>query len=305
MTTGTAKENLYEDAVRGDLLFPFQHYEMTTDNCGIFVPYHWHEETEIILVMEGQVALLLDGNHYLLKEGDIAFINSRQLHQFTSQTPRLVYYAYVFPVDSLLFAKEDITQTSILDPLSGRELCFPPVMNDNAACYASVRDLIRKIILSNERQEESYQLLTKAYLYEIIGLLSQNGLLARKPGSSRELDTCRKIILYIKEHYAEPVSVSCISASLCMSPNYFSAYFTRHFGRGFVDFLTHYRIEKACALLAASDISVTQAALQTGFENISYFIKKFKMITGTTPAAYRRKAASTGGEVINARYNQN
>jgi len=292
MAESITREKLYENKVRGDLLFPFQHYEMTTDSCNIFVPYHWHEETEIILVMEGQVALLLDGVNYLLGEGDIAFINSKQLHQFTSQTAHLVYYAYVFPTESLQFAKEDITQTSILGPLFRQELCFPSLLPETASCYASVRDLIKKIIVSNERQEESYQLLTKACLYEIIGLLAQNGLLARKLHPSPELDTCRKILLYIGEHYSEQISIRSISAHFCISSNYFSAYFTRHFGRSFVDFLTHYRIEKACMLLAAGNISVTSAALQTGFENISYFIKKFKHITGTTPAAYKRKAAA-------------
>jgi len=297
MADALTREKLYENTTRGDLLFPFQHYEMTTDNCNIFVPYHWHDETEIILVMEGQVALLLDGVNYLLDEGDIAFINAKQLHQFTSLTSKLVYYAYVFPMGSLQFSKEDITQTSILEPLFRQELCFPPTLSQTAACYASVRDLIRQIISSNERHEESYQLLTKAYLYEIIGLLSQNNLLTRKLRPSRELDTCRRILLYIQEHYAEPISIRSISAYLCMSSNYFSAYFTRHFGRGFVDFLTHYRIEKACVLLASGDINVTQAALQTGFENISYFIKKFKLVTGTTPAAYKRKTAALPKDV--------
>ncbi len=75
--------------------------------------------------MKGQVALLLDGVNYLLGEGDIAFINAKQLHQFTSLTSKLVYYAYVFPMGSLQFSKEDITQTSILEPLFRQELCFP------------------------------------------------------------------------------------------------------------------------------------------------------------------------------------
>lgn len=183
------KENLYEKKLHGDLLFPFQHYTMVTDSCNIFVPYHWHKEIEIILVMEGEVELLLDGNKQLLKKGDIIFVNSGQLHQYTSLTRRLVYYAYVFPMDSLKFEDEDITQTTIIEPLCQQELCFPTVLPRTSSCYERVHQLIRSIICSNEKQEESFQLLTKAYLYEMIGLLSQNGLLTRQLNPSRELTT--------------------------------------------------------------------------------------------------------------------
>ena len=293
------KENLYEKKLHGDLLFPFQHYTMVTDSCNIFVPYHWHKEIEIILVMEGEVELLLDGNKQLLKKGDIIFVNSGQLHQYTSLTKRLIYYAYVFPMDFLKFEDEDITQTTIIEPLCQQELCFPTVLPRTSSCYERVHQLIRSIICSNEKQEESFQLLTKAYLYEMIGLLSQNGLLTRQLNPSRELTTYRKILLYIQEHYQDRITVADISDHLCMSANYFSAYFTKHFGRNFVDFLVHYRIEKACVLLAAGDdCSVTQAALQTGFENISYFIKRFKAVTGMTPAAYRKSQRSGSHTLI-------
>lgn len=284
-----AKENLYEKRRHGDLLFPFQHYAMVTDTCNIFVPYHWHEEVEIILVMEGAVELLLDGQKQVLSAGDIIFINSGQLHQFTSLTRHLIYYAYVFPLNSLCFQEKDITQTSILEPLANHALCFPTLLPKEEVCYPKIHSLIKAIILTNEKKEECFQLLTKAYLCEIIGLLSQNGLLKRQLTPSKELDTYRQILLYIQEHYQEKITVADIASHLCMSANYFSAYFTHHFGKSFIEFLNHYRIEKACVLLTAEGLCVTQTALQTGFENISYFIKRFKSITGLTPAAYQRQ----------------
>ncbi len=283
-----AKNNLYENRLHGDLLFPFQHYTMTTSTCNIFVPYHWHKEIEIILLTKGEVELLLDGEKLLLQEGDIIFVNSRQLHQYTSLTDEVNYYAYVFPMESLKFKDNDITQTSIIEPLLGQELRFPTRLSTSNPCYEKIRDCIAQIIRANEQQDECYQLLTKAYLYEIIGLLSQNGLLTRELTAYKELGTYRKILRYIEEHYQERITVPAISAYLGMSPNYFSAYFTRHFGKNFVEFLIHYRIEKACVLLTTDDCSVTQAALQTGFENISYFIKKFKSVTGVTPATYKK-----------------
>jgi AraC-like DNA-binding protein/mannose-6-phosphate isomerase-like protein (cupin superfamily) len=286
------KENLHENRRRGNVLFPFEHYDMFTNTGSIFVPYHWHEEVEIILVTRGKVELMVDGKKLILTPGDIVFVNSGQLHQYTSLEEITAYNAYVFPPASLKFDHEDITQTTIISPICNGKLCFPMQLFKEHEAYPKVRSLIEQIIDVNNRQASGFPLLTKAYLYEIIALLYENRLLTRQVTVQKDADTCRQILSYIQEHYQEKIVVPDIAKCMCMSPNYFSAYFTGHFGRNFIDFLIHYRIEQACILLLSENLSVTQAALQTGFENVSYFIKKFKAVTGMTPAAYRKSMQS-------------
>lgn len=282
------KENLHENRRRGNVLFPFEHYDMFTNTGSIFVPYHWHEEIEIILVTRGKVELLIDGHKLLLYPGDIVFVNSGQLHQYTSLEEITAYNAYVFPLSSLKFDHEDITQTTIIGPACSGKLCFPMQLSKEHVIYPAIHSLIKKIIEVNNRQSTGFPLLTKAYLYEIIALLYENKLLTRQVSVQKDADTCRQILSYIQEHYQEKIAVPDIARCMCMSPNYFSAYFTGHFGRNFIDFLIHYRVEQACVLLISENLSVTQTALQTGFDNVSYFIKKFKTVTGMTPAAYRK-----------------
>ncbi len=266
-------DSLHENRLHGSLAFPFQHYTMATAPDRIFVPCHWHDETEIILMKQGQVELLLDGSRHILSAGDIAFVNSQQLHQYSSISSAVLYYAYVFSLDALRFLNDDITMSSLISPLCSHELDFPAVLPRECPCFREVYSLIGKIIFSS--------------------LLARNGLLRQHSSTNKQSDMCRRILLYIQEHYSERISVAEISKNLCMSPNYFSAWFRRNFNKTFTDFLVHYRIEKAGRLLASSDISVTQAALQTGFENISYFIKKFKEITGSTPAQFRKNQTSS------------
>lgn len=282
------KETLHENRLHRNVLFPFEHYDMFTSTRSIFVPYHWHEEIEIILVTRGKVELLLDGKKLLLIPGDIVFVNSGQLHQYTSLEEITAYNAYIFPLSGLKFGHEDITQTTVIGPVCSGKLCFPTRLPREHAVYPSIRNLIEKIIEVNNKQSSSFPLLTKAYLYEIIALLYENKLLTRQVTVPKDTDTCRQILSYIQEHYQEKIAVPDIAKCMCMSPNYFSAYFTGHFGRNFIDFLIHYRIEQACVLLLSENLPVTQAALQTGFDNVSYFIKKFKTVTSMTPAAYRK-----------------
>ena len=49
------------------------------------------------------------------------------------------------------------------------------------------------------------------------------------------------------------------------------------------------KLRDAEILLKSSELSITEIALTTGFESISYFIELFKKKTGITPLKYRKK----------------
>lgn len=56
-----------------------------------------------------------------------------------------------------------------------------------------------------------------------------------------------------------------------------------------IEYLIRYRMEKAKELLIATDLTVTEIALSSGFETVSYFDRAFKKAFGTTPKAFRKK----------------
>lgn len=65
-----------------------------------------------------------------------------------------------------------------------------------------------------------------------------------------------------------------------MSPTYFCRYFHQEMGKTPFAFLNEYRIKKAAILLDDSSLSVSDIAINCGFDNISYFIRKFKEYQG-------------------------
>ena len=62
---------------------------------------------------------------------------------------------------------------------------------------------------------------------------------------------------------------------------------SREVGTSFVELLLSERINAAKKLLLTTDMSITDIALDTGFSDSSYFIKKFRRSTGITPYKYR------------------
>jgi AraC-like DNA-binding protein len=96
-----------------------------------------------------------------------------------------------------------------------------------------------------------------------------------------------RIYTYIRENYFKPVSLKDISKIAGMSPFTFSRFFKKNCGTGFVEYLNHVRINKACYLLRETDYHVHDIASECGFASISNFNKQFRKTEGTSPRGYR------------------
>ena len=58
-------------------------------------------------------------------------------------------------------------------------------------------------------------------------------------------------------------------------------------------YVTYLRLEHAKQLLQNSDIPVTEVAMLSGYQNVSYFIRSFKKTYGVSPLKYRKNEPST------------
>ena len=83
-------------------------------------------------------------------------------------------------------------------------------------------------------------------------------------------------------------SLQEMADSVNMSSKYFCRFFQEMTHRTPVDYLNYYRIERASYDLLTTDQSITEVAFNSGFNDLSYFIKTFKKYKGTTPKQYLR-----------------
>lgn len=94
---------------------------------------------------------------------------------------------------------------------------------------------------------------------------------------------------WIDTRLDEWISLDEVGTQFGLSRSVLTREFRRHTGKTFIDYCNGRRIEKAAAILAAGKESVTQAALESGFANLSHFHRQFKTMYGLTPAAFRRQ----------------
>jgi AraC-like DNA-binding protein len=97
----------------------------------------------------------------------------------------------------------------------------------------------------------------------------------------------RRVAQYIQANLRQDLRLAQLSAVVHMSPYHFSRLFKRSTGVPPHRFLVRHRIEQACALLAARNVSIAEVARTVGFRTPSHFTTTFRRITGMTPSAYR------------------
>ena len=71
------------------------------------------------------------------------------------------------------------------------------------------------------------------------------------------------------------------------NPQYLCRFFKELAGVSPIQYLINYRIERACGLLANTSLPILRIAMDCGFDNVSYFIRKFKEARGCTPKEFR------------------
>jgi two-component system, response regulator YesN len=96
-----------------------------------------------------------------------------------------------------------------------------------------------------------------------------------------------KALLYIHDHYTQEVTLQDVADHIHISRNYFSILFKRLVNQNFIDYVIHLRIKKAKALLSHSSLRVYEVAAESGFNDVKYFSKLFKKLTGMSPGDFR------------------
>ncbi|MGO4537131.1 response regulator transcription factor [Paenibacillus sp. 2TAB19] len=98
-----------------------------------------------------------------------------------------------------------------------------------------------------------------------------------------------KAMEYIKLHYREELTLQDVADSIHVSKSYLSNLFKKQSGHNFIDYVIDLRLHEAKRLLMENEIKIYEVAERSGFNDVKYFSKLFKKMTGMTPVEYRDK----------------
>lgn len=270
----------------GTIEFPCAAYASRhTDAPGDTIPWHWHEELEVIFVAAGTLKLQIPGGEYLLQEGSLVVLNSNVLHSLsghpagalrsmvfspfliTGGTDTVFYKNYV----RALLACPDFSvwQAEPGTDVKRFSAAFSAMETDAFAYEFTVRENLSQLLLHCYAQ-----------------LLPR--LSAQKPAKSADTVRIEQMLQYMQASYAEPITLADIAQAARLSERECLRCFHRTIGDSPVQYLLKYRLMQGAVLLRASPAaSIAEVSAACGFDSPSYFSKQFRRFYQRPPREYR------------------
>ncbi len=277
---------LKENKPHGTKDDPFSTYHIENVGRSFQIPVHWHDELEIIYVKSGFLTVSISGESYIGNPGDAFVVSPGNLHLMGSDTGAVDYYTFLFPLKNLSFRADDLLEDKLLEPLNSGHLMINPRINDTAKELCE--QLIEVYEAKNDESESQLtaQIKTKIILLQFILEMWKKGFIIENDTSGRNTVE-KEMVSYIQQNYTGKISLKEFGEQFHLSEKYISRYFKEHFHITLSQYVTYLRLEHAKQLLQDTDIPVTEVAMQSGYQNVSYFIRSFKKTYEISPLKYR------------------
>ena len=269
-----------EETQRGTIAFPLSIYRFNKNVEQGFctAPAHYHTDLEILQVTEGQVELIVGNEQIIAKPHRLYFINPEEIHSLYTASSPAAYRCFIFGRDLLDLPAENRITTDLLNPIFQQQVQFPRHTQDPA-----IFPLLEEIDHAQLQGEK--EILILADLLRILALTAPT--LQKNEGKTMDIPL-RRAIDFMEAHYTEKIPLAQIAEKAGFNSQYFCSYFKKHTRSTPIQYLPNLRVRHAKELLRKTELPILEVAMQSGFENVSFFIQKFKSATGKTPARYRK-----------------
>ena len=255
-------------------------------------PPHWHEEIEIVYMLDGNMQVGLNKETYLLGPRDIFIIGRRNVHHFISSAEPHYSVIIQFGLSFLGSFSSIIRDAQFISPLLGVSKKLDT--NIDSRVHSAVEEQILAMIQENEEKKEGYQMALRARLFDLMVILVRQ--VPMQHFSSREknrqisrLKKLDKVLDYIDTNYDKSITLSEISDIANYSPYHFTRFFKDTTGMTFNEYINSVRVKKAEEYLLDVELPVTEVAYMSGFNSIQTFNRVFKKHKGCTPTEYRKR----------------
>lgn len=254
--------------------------------------FHFHKECQLVYVVSGSGIRVIGHSIERFEKGDLTFIGANVPHVWYSeyeagQSKSSEAISLALYIDSELICER---LGALADTKEVRHF-----LNESQRGVKIEGE--KKTIIAGTLQQMVNQkdiILLASFLYILACLLDPTDLVylnAPDPLSSYAAQPpgrIPKLMHYIHQNFKEDISLTKAAEVSGLQIHAFCRYFKSLTNRTFSEFLNDVRIGYACELLHQSELSITQIALECGYNNMSYFNRCFKKTNKMSPRDFRQ-----------------
>ena len=238
---------------------------------------HTHSYTEIFFVTSGEGFFRTNEGDTPIRRGMIVVNTPSVEHTELSSEKNPLSYA--------LFSVDDLTFTLQAADDQPRTFFF-----DFSAHFDTIFNILKRIEYEYDTKQPLWQQAILNEVNNFMLLLRRNTQLVTLPfDSSAKPNSLSQIHLYIRLRYQENITLDKLSKLFFLNKYYIAHAFLKKYGISIIKFLNTVRCTDAKNLLELTDLSITEIAINVGYNSSSHFTETYKKIIGETPAQTRKK----------------
>lgn len=248
-------------------------------------PSHWHDDIELIAVLDGEMDYNVNGEIARLEKGAGIFVNAGQMHFGFSGSGTECDFICAILHPMLLCASAAYEREFVLPVI--RSVPYM-VLDPGTLWQRAVLEQIYRLFQSKGQRAGAMK--AQSAFAAVWSLLYENLPLqeTESPGGS-DLTAARNMVGFIQKNYAQKISLREIAASGAVGQSKCCKLFAQYFGQPPNAYLNQYRLNKSLELLRCGGRPVTEVALSAGFGSASYFAELFRKTFGESPTEYRKR----------------
>jgi len=264
---------------------------------------HAHDFYEMVYVRRGRGTHVIEGTPYPIRAGDFYFLRPGEAHSYLPDGPLKLVNILWQPA----LVREILRAESALDFLKpllrsrGSQSLFRRLHLSGGAAFR-VENLLDEmqrefeIARSSKSKSGSHALLRHLFCALLI-LLARASDVGSTPRSTTALsseqnaaqNTVARAIAYLENHASETVRVPEVAAHVSLSAGRLAHLFKAQTGRSIIEYLHELRLEKVCAALRESDLTIGEIAGDAGYNDTRFFHRVFRRHVGCSPTKYRAR----------------
>ena len=246
---------------------------------------HWHDDLELILILDGQMFYDVNGQRIPLQTGEGIFVNSRCFHYGYSDTNTECLFICIL-LSPLLLSINTYFVENCLNPLL-QNIHFPyQKLNPSIQWQNSILGDLEMLYEKNMDKIQLFITLEKTV--HIFRLLAENmNYFPDYDKDSEDILALTAMIGYVQKNYPNKILLKDISSSGNCCKTKCTSLFQKYLNTSPMVYLNCYRLEKSVFLLRNTTMSITEIAYACGFSNSSYFCELFHKYYNTTPGKFR------------------
>lgn len=247
---------------------------------------HLHPYCELFYLHRGECTFFVNNHFYELSAGSIVLIPPDTLHSTRYKgKKKALRSALFFTMDDLQFPNPEIAKDIQSRMTRAYVLEIPEMYR------AHVENLLENMMAEDRYNNPvTSPVMLQLCLLQLMIIINRFSTGIENIAESIHTSN-RQLILaatFISRNYNRAITLEDIANASGFSPNYLSRKFHDSTGIGVHEYLNLTRLQKASVELLNTDHTITEVALNSGFNDSNYFKDAFKRMYGLSPRAYRK-----------------